>query len=76
MYSVVLQAAATGRHLEGPALGHEHAAGLGVLAEVHRLQLLLQALHLAALRLHLRPQPLELPVDRRVQQQLPYLRSM
>ena len=64
-----------GAHLQGSAFGHEHAAGLGVLAEVHRLQLLLQALRLARLRLHLRPQPLELPVHCGVQQQLPHLHT-
>ena len=59
--------------LESTALGHEEAPGLGLLAEVHRLQLLLQLAHLLRLGLRRAAQPLELAHHRRVQQQLPRL---
>ena len=62
-----------GPNLEGAALGHEEAAGLGVLAEVDGLQLLLQLAHLLRLGLRHAPQPLKFARHRRIRQQLPRL---
>jgi hypothetical protein len=60
-------------HLEGAALGHQHAPRLAVLAEVDGLQLLLELRHLRVALLQQPLQAAELAVDRGVQQQLPHL---